>query len=389
MKKKFSLSVVFAFVIISLFTFKIDKCSAQWVQRSNGIGINQNVLSFGKLGNYTFVGTHDSGVYRSENYGASWNQTTLNNRTVTSFGTLGTYIFTGISGAGSASGVYLSMDNGENWSQTGLHYSVYSIAVSGPNIIAGTFAQGIYISSNNGTSWTNTGQSNFNSVFSLCANGNIVIAGFKSDGVFISINNGTNWTQTSLNNKDIYSLAVIGNDIYAGAYGYGVYLSTNTGAGWTIVNNGLLNLQIYSMAVNENNIFVGTYNYPIGSGGIYLSKNNGANWVQKNQGFNVVPFTIPVKINALFYSNNYVLTGTYGNGVWSCPYADIIRIQNISTELPASYSLSQNYPNPFNPVTNLKFGISKLGFVSLKIYDLLGKEVVTLVNEKLNPGTQG
>jgi hypothetical protein len=52
-----------------------------------------------------------------------------------------------------------------------------------------------------------------------------------------------------------------------------------------------------------------------------------------------------------------------------------------NTELPTEYSLSQNYPNPFNPTTNLEFGISELGFVTLKIYDISGKEVITLVNE--------
>lgn len=46
----------------------------------------------------------------------------------------------------------------------------------------------------------------------------------------------------------------------------------------------------------------------------------------------------------------------------------------------------KNYPNPFNPVTNLEFGIPDLGFVSLKIYDALGKEVTTLVSETLSPG---
>jgi hypothetical protein len=50
----------------------------------------------------------------------------------------------------------------------------------------------------------------------------------------------------------------------------------------------------------------------------------------------------------------------------------------------------QNYPNPFNPSTNLEFGISSaeggLGFVSLKIYNALGKEVATIVNERLAPG---
>jgi hypothetical protein len=51
------------------------------------------------------------------------------------------------------------------------------------------------------------------------------------------------------------------------------------------------------------------------------------------------------------------------------------------------YLLEQNYPNPFNPVTHLRFGISKLGFVSLKVYDALGKEVAALVNEQKSPGS--
>ena len=49
--------------------------------------------------------------------------------------------------------------------------------------------------------------------------------------------------------------------------------------------------------------------------------------------------------------------------------------------IPNEYSLSQNYPNPFNPITHLEFGISELGFVSLKVYDVLGREIKILVNE--------
>ncbi|HRB01524.1 MAG TPA: T9SS type A sorting domain-containing protein, partial [Ignavibacteria bacterium] len=45
------------------------------------------------------------------------------------------------------------------------------------------------------------------------------------------------------------------------------------------------------------------------------------------------------------------------------------------------------YPNPFNPVTNLEFAISDLGFVSLKIYDINGREISTLVNEKMSAGS--
>ncbi len=61
-------------------------------------------------------------------------------------------------------------------------------------------------------------------------------------------------------------------------------------------------------------------------------------------------------------------------------------IQNVSENIPEDFILYQNYPNPFNPVTNLEFGISESGFVSLKVYDIQGKEVKTLVNERLMPG---
>ena len=60
---------------------------------------------------------------------------------------------------------------------------------------------------------------------------------------------------------------------------------------------------------------------------------------------------------------------------------------NNNTTIPTSYSLSQNYPNPFNPTTNVQFSIIKVQFVSLKVFDMLGQEVATLVNETLKPGT--
>jgi hypothetical protein len=49
---------------------------------------------------------------------------------------------------------------------------------------------------------------------------------------------------------------------------------------------------------------------------------------------------------------------------------------------PTSYNLAQNYPNPFNPVTSIKYSIKVAGLVSIKVYDILGNEVATLVNEE-------
>lgn len=57
-------------------------------------------------------------------------------------------------------------------------------------------------------------------------------------------------------------------------------------------------------------------------------------------------------------------------------------IEYLMSQIPKEYSLNQNYPNPFNPTTNIIYGIPKLSHVEIKIYDLLGREVTTLINEK-------
>ena len=72
--------------------------------------------------------------------------------------------------------------------------------------------------------------------------------------------------------------------------------------------------------------------------------------------------------------------GVYGDN-------NLVSVNNLNTEIPTGFTLKQNYPNPFNPTTNLGFGISELGFVTLKIYNVLGNEVATLVNENLSPGS--
>ncbi len=61
-------------------------------------------------------------------------------------------------------------------------------------------------------------------------------------------------------------------------------------------------------------------------------------------------------------------------------------VNNTGGEIPKQFSLSQNYPNPFNPTTNFEFRIADLGLVSIKIYDITGREIKTIVNENMKPG---
>jgi hypothetical protein len=63
-----------------------------------------------------------------------------------------------------------------------------------------------------------------------------------------------------------------------------------------------------------------------------------------------------------------------------------IGIEPVSTEIPDKYLLYQNYPNPFNPATNIRYQLKENSFVTLKIYNLLGKEIATLVNENQKAG---
>jgi hypothetical protein len=78
-----------------------------------------------------------------------------------------------------------------------------------------------------------------------------------------------------------------------------------------------------------------------------------------------------------------------GNGpanIWFNGSDIITEVQPISTITPNKYSLSQNYPNPFNPVTKINFAITKNDFVTLKVYDIVGKEVAVLVNKSFTAG---
>lgn len=68
------------------------------------------------------------------------------------------------------------------------------------------------------------------------------------------------------------------------------------------------------------------------------------------------------------------------------PLANVVNINQISSQVPSSFTLYQNYPNPFNPATKIKFDINKTGFVKLKIYDITGREIAALVNMQLTPG---
>ena len=83
-------------------------------------------------------------------------------------------------------------------------------------------------------------------------------------------------------------------------------------------------------------------------------------------------------------------TNTAGTGPWSVVFhfnTLLIGLNPVGCDIPKEYKLYNNYPNPFNSVTKIKIDIPEISFTKLVIYDILGREVAILVNEKLSPGT--
>jgi hypothetical protein len=98
-------------------------------------------------------------------------------------------------------------------------------------------------------------------------------------------------------------------------------------------------------------------------------------------------------INMAFLTNSAVFNGLGTPMVYTTdwtftdPGPCMTALRQLSQEVPTKYSVSQNYPNPFNPTTSIKFTVPKSGFVSLKVYDILGRQVADLVNQVKSAGT--
>jgi photosystem II stability/assembly factor-like uncharacterized protein len=196
-----------------------------------------------------------------------------------------------------------------------------------------------------------------------------------------TINGGSSWTnQNSGSSSSLYSLyffdALTG---YACGTG-GTLLYTNDGGGTWYHSNSGVTFQLNSIVfVNQN---TGWMVGNASSGNVIKTTNGGLNWFAQNSN------TSQGLLNVFFVdANTGFAVGNNGAIIKTTTGGNITNINIVSTKIPSEYSLSQNYPNPFNPTTVISFRLPVDGQISLNIFDMLGREISTLVNEKLAPGT--
>jgi photosystem II stability/assembly factor-like uncharacterized protein len=284
----------------------------------------------------------------------------------------------------------------------------------------------IYKTTNGGTSWTQvyTQANGFIDEIIMTSATTGYALGDPVGGVWTLLkttDGGTTWTQmpsapaqvgteAGLNN----SFQILGNNMWFGTSNTKVYHSTNLGLNWT---SGTTTGTVNSNAVHFNNSTTGmtggtvllkstdggstystitslgtgtiygidgysTYYWYIRGAAVYMSSNEGTSWTLAYTG-----------TGTLYDINLYTPAGGCPTGWAASSTGGIYRmnivtgINNNTTGIPTEYKLSQNYPNPFNPTTKISFALPKSGLVTLKIYDVLGKEVATLVNENRNAGS--
>ena len=205
-------------------------------------------------------------------------------------------------------------------------------------------------------------------------------------GFYVSNNEGMNWeliNQVVNGFKNPGTLCInpdVQNMFYLAISGSGLFVTIDGGTSW---NNEPGWVSAEQVDTRGNQIVA--FGQRIGDQfeKIYSSTNLGNTWIELTDQNHRLPNTTSLVINP--YNHNQLWIGTAGNGVFIFEGLTI-GIRRISTKIPASFALFQNFPNPFNPKTVINFSVPQKALVKIIIYDILGNEVKTVLNEIKNAG---
>ena len=322
-----------------------------------------------------YAGTQDWGLYFTTDFGDSWIKTGLLNTRVTNIAIAKNgYVFAG------EYEVWRSTDNGMNFSQVSDAYSRSIYVDNNDYIWVGSHYSGLIKSTDYGQIW----QKQLNSSFThygviLQISDSIYINGYYNAypaphgpeftyGSERSIDFGTTW-QNIFDGRELLDFKINSQGKVFALHNFQIYTSSDYGISWFP-----LNFNARSIYINSNgDLFSANFNE------VSYSADQGFTW-------NYLPtegFGDEVKDLVCYKDTLIFICGS--NGVFKRDQKIISLVEN-ELNIVASYVLAQNYPNPFNPRTKISYQLPVNTLVILKVYDLLGREIASLVSEERQAG---
>lgn len=360
--------------------YKSTDNGATWTQMVTGLKA-RDMKGFLIDGSTLYA--NGNSIFKTTDDGATWNNVRGNLKDSSSMPTLvyvnGTTLFERDS---PVFGLERSTDGGATWTRadnglSGFYSGGTIISAAGALLVADGR---IRKSTDNGDTWVQadselTGFVGFSGLEKV---GSTIYA--YGAGVAKSTDDGTTWSKADSGIAAFFGVAgfaAVGPTLFAGGgFPNAIYKSTNNGLNWTTVTNLPSGGSASQLLSSGNALFACSPN-----NGIFVSTNLGSSWTKISTGLPNTNYFYTLAIH-----NGWMFAGTSGNSVWKRPLSDVVAVEEIPSVIPTRFALEQNYPNPFNPRTEIRFEITGTGFVSLRIYDVLGAEVATLINENLQPG---
>ncbi len=334
------------------------------------------------------------GIYKSTNRGMNWTFSGLQGKRVTTLSASRNGDVFGLSKTQDFSYIHRTTDNGNTWTDVftgsfplnfagggeivfpsdGSIVAAFSITV-GPTI--GDVSTFVFKSTDSGNNWVQTQV--IGAGFAggmIITDDNRILLGTSLAGVVYSTNSGGNFfSYTHFPPIFIKTILKADPEIIYVSDAYGLNRSTDNGLTFTDIGSHSNGVSLRTACVNRNgDLFIA-----MDDRNVYYSDNLGDSWELINQGLPAGSY-----FNVLISADGKIYGGTNNRGVMIYDTPTNI---NSGTEITGHYNLFQNYPNPFNPVTIIKYELRITNDVKIKVYDILGTEVSTLINEKQEAGS--